>query len=119
MKIQRVRAREVLDSRGQPTVEVEVTLKNAVVGRATVPSGASTGVHDRILPSFLDQVQSRFTLLSARTILSHRHSLWSRCFCKSALKISWGMRDRLTILSTAWRAMASFGMPKTTHDDSS
>ena len=48
MKIQRVRAREVLDSRGQPTVEVEVTLKNAVVGRATVPSGASTGVHEAV-----------------------------------------------------------------------
>jgi enolase len=46
MKIQRVRAREVLDSRGQPTVEVEVTLKNGVIGRATVPSGASTGVHE-------------------------------------------------------------------------
>src|SRR5918994_1707402 len=46
MKIQRVYAREVLDSRGQPTVEVEVTLKKGVVGRATVPSGASTGVHE-------------------------------------------------------------------------
>src|SRR5512135_909406 len=48
MKIQRVHAREVLDSRGQPTVEVEVTLKNGVVGRATVPSGASTGVHEAV-----------------------------------------------------------------------
>src|SRR4030095_1178901 len=46
MKIQAVRAREVLDSRGQPTVEVEVTLKNGVGGRATVPSGASTGAHE-------------------------------------------------------------------------
>jgi enolase len=46
MKIQRVHAREVLDSRGYPTVEVEVTLKNGVMGRATVPSGASTGVHE-------------------------------------------------------------------------
>src|SRR4029077_8609500 len=46
MKIQRIRAREVLDSRGQPTVEVEVTLKNGVMGRATVPSGASTGIHE-------------------------------------------------------------------------
>ena len=46
MKIQRVHAREVLDSRGQPTVEVEVTLKNGALGRATVPSGASTGVHE-------------------------------------------------------------------------
>jgi enolase len=48
MKIQRVHAREVLDSRGQPTVEVEVTLKNGVMGRATVPSGASTGVHEAV-----------------------------------------------------------------------
>jgi enolase len=48
MKIQRVHAREVLDSRGQPTVEVEVTLKNGIIGRATVPSGASTGVHEAV-----------------------------------------------------------------------
>ncbi len=48
MKIQRVHAREVLDSRGQPTVEVEVCLKNGVIGRATVPSGASTGVHEAV-----------------------------------------------------------------------
>ena len=48
MKIQRVHAREVLDSRGQPTVEVEVALKNGVIGRATVPSGASTGEHEAV-----------------------------------------------------------------------
>jgi enolase len=48
MRIQRVHAREVLDSRGQPTVEVEVTLKNDVTGRATVPSGASTGAHEAV-----------------------------------------------------------------------
>ena len=38
-------AREVLDSRGNPTVEVEVTTENGIVGTAIVPSGASTGVH--------------------------------------------------------------------------
>jgi enolase len=48
MKIRGVHAREVLDSRGQPTVEVEVTLKNGVMGRATVPSGASTGIHEAV-----------------------------------------------------------------------
>jgi enolase 1/2/3 len=48
MKIQKVHAREVLDSRGQPTVEVDVTLKNGVKGRATVPSGASTGAHEAV-----------------------------------------------------------------------
>jgi enolase len=48
MRIQRVHAREVLDSRGQPTVEVEVTLSNGSTGRATVPSGASTGIHEAV-----------------------------------------------------------------------
>ena len=48
MIVRQVRAREVLDSRGQPTVEVEVTLNNGVTGRATVPSGASTGEHEAV-----------------------------------------------------------------------
>jgi enolase len=48
MKISQVHAREVLDSRGQPTVEVDVTLKNGARGRATVPSGASTGEHEAV-----------------------------------------------------------------------
>src|SRR5262245_17726371 len=48
MKIQGIHAREVLDSRGQPTVEVEVQLKNGIGGRATVPSGASTGEHEAL-----------------------------------------------------------------------
>ncbi|HEY2988636.1 MAG TPA: phosphopyruvate hydratase [Candidatus Binatia bacterium] len=48
MKIRQVHAREVLDSRGQPTVEVDVTLKNGARGRATVPSGASTGEHEAV-----------------------------------------------------------------------
>src|SRR3989338_6778823 len=48
MKIQRVHAREVLDSRGQPTIDVDVVLKNGSLGRATVPSGASTGEHEAV-----------------------------------------------------------------------
>ncbi len=48
MRIKRVHAREVLDSRGRPTVEVDVVLRNGVLGRATVPSGASTGEHEAI-----------------------------------------------------------------------
>ncbi len=43
-----VRAREVLDSRGEPTVEVEVRLEDGTVGRAIVPSGASTGTHEAL-----------------------------------------------------------------------
>ena len=41
-----VMAREILDSRGNPTVEVEVTLDDGTIGRAAVPSGASTGIHE-------------------------------------------------------------------------
>ncbi len=48
MKIQKLTAREVLDSRGNPTVEVEVALTNGALGRAAVPSGASTGQHEAL-----------------------------------------------------------------------
>jgi len=47
-KIISVRGREILDSRGFPTVEVDVELDSGVVGRALVPSGASTGVHEAL-----------------------------------------------------------------------
>lgn len=43
LRIQTVRGREILDSRGNPTVEAEVVLESGVHGRAAVPSGASTG----------------------------------------------------------------------------
>jgi enolase len=46
--IQTIQAREILDSRGNPTVEVDVTLECGAVGRAAVPSGASTGEHEAI-----------------------------------------------------------------------
>lgn len=47
-KIKDVRAREILDSRGNPTVEVDVTLADGSFGRASVPSGASTGEHEAV-----------------------------------------------------------------------
>ena len=46
--IERINAREILDSRGNPTVEVDVTLANGHMGRAAVPSGASTGEHEAV-----------------------------------------------------------------------
>ncbi len=46
--IDHIHAREILDSRGNPTVEVEVVTGEGVVGRAAVPSGASTGVHEAV-----------------------------------------------------------------------
>ena len=47
-EILNVHAREILDSRGNPTIEVEVTTENGYVGRAAVPSGASTGTHEAV-----------------------------------------------------------------------
>ena len=48
MKIKNVIGREVLDSRGNPTVEVDVILENGILGRAIVPSGASTGEREAL-----------------------------------------------------------------------
>ena len=48
MKISKITGREILDSRGNPTVEVEVVLESGVMGRASVPSGASTGEHEAL-----------------------------------------------------------------------
>ena len=48
MIIESIHAREILDSRGNPTVEVEVSLEDGSLGRAAVPSGASTGSHEAV-----------------------------------------------------------------------
>ena len=48
MKIEKIIGREVLDSRGNPTVEVDVILESGAKGRASVPSGASTGVNEAL-----------------------------------------------------------------------
>jgi enolase len=56
--IERVKAREILDSRGNPTLEVEVTLSNGTIGRAAVPSGASTGKYEAV--ELRDGDSSRF-----------------------------------------------------------
>jgi enolase len=48
MKIDKIIAREILDSRGNPTIEVDVVLENGVMGRAAVPSGASTGENEAL-----------------------------------------------------------------------
>lgn len=48
MRIEKITGREILDSRGNPTVEVDVLLESGVMGRASVPSGASTGEHEAL-----------------------------------------------------------------------
>lgn len=46
--ISHIHARQILDSRGNPTIEVEVYAENGIIGRAAVPSGASTGIHEAV-----------------------------------------------------------------------
>lgn len=48
MKIEKIKGREILDSRGNPTVEVDIILESGIIGRASVPSGASTGEHEAL-----------------------------------------------------------------------
>ena len=58
MKIKDIKAREIIDSRGNPTVEVDVILENGVLGRASVPSGASTGSREAL--ELRDNDETRF-----------------------------------------------------------
>lgn len=58
MKIKAIIGREILDSRGNPTVEVEVRLESGIIGRASVPSGASTGEHEAL--ELRDQDSKRY-----------------------------------------------------------
>ncbi len=60
-----IRAREILDSRGNPTVEVDVVLEDGTVGRAAVPSGASTGAHEAV--ELRDGDKSRYGGKGVRT----------------------------------------------------
>lgn len=53
-----IRAREILDSRGNPTIEVEVMTESGTIGRAAVPSGASTGIHEAV--ELRDEDKNRF-----------------------------------------------------------
>jgi len=69
MPIDAIRGREILDSRGNPTVEVEVTLADGTVGRSAVPSGASTGAHEAL--ELRDGDRGRFRGLGVRRAVDH------------------------------------------------
>src|SRR5438045_4216819 len=70
--IDRVHAREILDSRGNPTVEVEVELADGTVGRAAVPSGASTGAHEAV--ELRDGDKKRYRGLGVLKAVEHVNS---------------------------------------------
>ena len=68
-KITDIKAREILDSRGNPTVECDIFLENNFFGRASVPSGASTGIHEAI--ELRDQDKNRFGGLGVRKAIGN------------------------------------------------
>ncbi len=72
-KIKQVKARQILDSRGNPTVEVDVILANGVLGRAAVPSGASTGEHEAI--ELRDGDKSRYLGKGVTKAVSHVNTI--------------------------------------------
>jgi enolase 1/2/3 len=69
VKIQTVRGREILDSRGNPTVEVDVTLEGGALGRAAVPSGASTGQREAL--ELRDGDKKRYLGKGVTTAVAH------------------------------------------------
>ena len=69
MKIKSVHGREILDSRGNPTVEVDVTLDGGAFGRAAVPSGASTGEREAL--ELRDGDKSRYLGKGVRKAVAH------------------------------------------------
>ncbi|MDH5752943.1 MAG: phosphopyruvate hydratase, partial [Deltaproteobacteria bacterium] len=69
MLIETIQAREILDSRGNPTVEVDVLLEDGAQGRAAVPSGASTGAHEAV--ELRDGEKNRFGGKGVRRAVSN------------------------------------------------
>ena len=65
-EITAITAREILDSRGNPTVEVDVMLAGGTMGRAAVPSGASTGAHEAVRESCAMVIRTAFTAKASR-----------------------------------------------------
>lgn len=82
MKIKTIKGREILDSRGNPTIEVDVILENGIIGRASVPSGASTGENEAL--ELRDKDMSRYSgkgvLKAVKHINTHiAEALVDRC----------------------------------------
>ena len=71
--IEKIYAREILDSRGNPTVEVDVSVQCGIMGRAAVPSGASTGDHEAI--ELRDEDETRYLGKGVRNVINHINTI--------------------------------------------
>ena len=71
--IEKIFAREILDSRGNPTVEVDVMTSDGLMGRAAVPSGASTGIHEAL--ELRDGDKNRYLGKGVRTAVNNINNI--------------------------------------------
>ena len=105
-RIQTIHAREILDSRGNPTVEVDVTLSGGAQGRAAVPSGASTGVHEAV--ELRDQDPHRYAGKGVRQPVSHVNGALAAAI-QGLDTLNQGQIDRALIAADGTENKANFG----------
>jgi enolase len=105
-RIQTIHAREILDSRGNPTVEVDVTLSGGAQGRAAVPSGASTGVHEAI--ELRDQDAHRYAGKGVRLAVSNVNGALAAA-TKGLDALDQGLIDRTLIAADGTENKAKLG----------
>lgn len=79
LKIQNIKARQILDSRSNPTIEVDVTLENGVMGRACVPSGASTGAYEAC--ELRDDDKSKYNGKSVYKAVENVNTILKQALC--------------------------------------
>ena len=126
MRIQNIKAREVLDSRGNPTVEVDCVLEDGVRGRAIVPSGASTGEHEalelrdgdkkRYLGKGVLKAVDNVNKIIAPALVGQDATLQSRLFGESKMKILRTIRGHLGLLSELAFEKRAQGLPAKTSE---
>jgi enolase len=105
-RIRTIHAREILDSRGNPTVEVDVTLGRGTQGRAAVPSGASTGIHEAV--ELRDQDAHRYGGKGVRLAVAHVNDALAAA-AQDLDALDQGALDRALIEADGTANKAKFG----------
>jgi enolase len=104
-KIKKIKARQILDSRGNPTVEVDIILDNGILGRAAVPSGASTGDNEAL--ELRDGDKSRYLGKSVTKAVNNVNTVIASQI--KGLAPDFAKIDKLLIASDGTENKASFG----------
>ena len=92
-EIQEIKGREVLDSRGNPTVEVEVVLRHGITGRAIVPSGASTGIYEAL--ELRDGDKKRYGGKGVKKAVKHVNETIAKALCGMDVTKQQALDDKL------------------------